>query len=43
MDTVAGVAIDTWVSDLGLAPAGLGDPDVLRTEPSTRGLAASGG
>lgn len=43
MDTVTGVAIDTWISDLGLTLAGLGDPDVLRTELSTRGLATSGG
>lgn len=43
MDTLAGVAIDTWDSDLVLAPAGLGDPDVLLIEPSTRGLATSGG
>lgn len=43
MDTVTGVAIDTWISDLGLTLAGLGDPDVLRMELSTRGLATSGG
>lgn len=42
-DTVTGVAMDTCTSDLGLAPAGLGDPDALRIELSTRGLATSGG
>lgn len=43
MDTGTGVAIETWISDLGLAPAGLGDPDVLLIALSTRGLVTSGG